>query len=173
MAARNAVVFCGCWILFVVSSALSHELYVAPDGKDPNPGTKDRPVATLIRARDLVRQLKGSVELVWGSAKQTVNGSVLDGLPRREYDGRISATQRSRLAAARRHRTHFPKDARKQPEPWLGGLPPRTAQARRQPRERRTTPSSSMATRGRYGYRLKPTKSSRSSSSASMPGQEA
>jgi len=34
------------------------ELYVAPDGHDANPGTKDRPFATLTRARDAVRQIK-------------------------------------------------------------------------------------------------------------------
>jgi Right handed beta helix region len=31
------------------------EFYVSPDGRDVNPGSKDRPVATLARARDVVR----------------------------------------------------------------------------------------------------------------------
>jgi len=34
------------------------ELYVSPDGHDANPGTKDRPFATLAHARDAVRQIK-------------------------------------------------------------------------------------------------------------------
>jgi len=34
------------------------ELYVSPDGRDANPGTKSRPFATLTHARDTVRQLK-------------------------------------------------------------------------------------------------------------------
>ncbi len=33
-------------------------LFVAPNGSDANPGTKERPFATLERARDAVRQLK-------------------------------------------------------------------------------------------------------------------
>ena len=40
----------------VPSSAL--ELYVAPDGDDANPGTKDRPFATVTWARDAVREAK-------------------------------------------------------------------------------------------------------------------
>ena len=37
------------------------EFYVAPDGNDGNPGTKERPFATLARARDAVREVKGRV----------------------------------------------------------------------------------------------------------------
>jgi len=36
----------------------SFRLYVSPDGSDANPGTKDRPFATLERARDAIRELK-------------------------------------------------------------------------------------------------------------------
>ena len=61
MMTRNLLVFCGCWMLFA-SSAWSAEFYVAPGGNDSNPGTKDRPVATLVRARDLVKQLKSQAE---------------------------------------------------------------------------------------------------------------
>ena len=35
--------------------------YVAPDGNDTNPGTIDRPLATLAGARDKVRNVKGDV----------------------------------------------------------------------------------------------------------------
>ena len=38
------------------------ELYVAPDGSDSNPGTKDKPLRTLDGARKTVRSLKGSVQ---------------------------------------------------------------------------------------------------------------
>ncbi|MGA2660073.1 MAG: hypothetical protein ABSH34_21430, partial [Verrucomicrobiota bacterium] len=34
------------------------DFFVAPTGNDANPGTADRPFATLERARDAVRQLK-------------------------------------------------------------------------------------------------------------------
>jgi len=58
MVTRSLRAFCGCWMLLAAASAWPAELYVGPDGKDSNPGTKDRPVATLVRARDLVRELK-------------------------------------------------------------------------------------------------------------------
>lgn len=41
-------------ILFLIP-AFGAEFYVAPNGSDRNPGTKDRPFATLERARDLLR----------------------------------------------------------------------------------------------------------------------
>jgi hypothetical protein len=34
------------------------EFHVAPIGNDANPGTKDKPFATLVRARDAIRTLK-------------------------------------------------------------------------------------------------------------------
>jgi len=37
-------------------SATVLEAYVAPDGNDQNPGSKEKPFATLIRARDATRQ---------------------------------------------------------------------------------------------------------------------
>lgn len=40
------------------TSSLALELYVAPDGHDTNPGTINRPFATLTWARDAVRQIK-------------------------------------------------------------------------------------------------------------------
>jgi hypothetical protein len=36
-------------------------LYITPDGSDRNPGTIDKPLATLGRARDAVREFKRSV----------------------------------------------------------------------------------------------------------------
>jgi hypothetical protein len=41
-----------------LASAPSAELYISPHGSDANPGTAQRPFATLSRARDAVRQLR-------------------------------------------------------------------------------------------------------------------
>ena len=48
--------------------------YVAPDGDDSGPGTKDRPFATLTRARDAVRELKSRSGLPAGGAAVLVRG---------------------------------------------------------------------------------------------------
>ncbi len=42
-------------LLAFAAQALAAEFWVAPNGKDANPGTKARPVSTLRRARDLAR----------------------------------------------------------------------------------------------------------------------
>ena len=42
-------------------SLVSPNLYVAPDGDDHNPGSIDKPFATLTRARDVVRQRKSHI----------------------------------------------------------------------------------------------------------------
>jgi hypothetical protein len=39
-------------------TAMAADFYVAPDGNDASPGTKEKPFATLARARDAVRQMK-------------------------------------------------------------------------------------------------------------------
>ena len=41
-----------------VTSASALTFYVAPNGKDSHPGTKDRPFATFERARDAIREVK-------------------------------------------------------------------------------------------------------------------
>jgi hypothetical protein len=43
--------------LLVGAAAWASDVYVAPDGKDANLGTKEKPFATLTRARDAARQL--------------------------------------------------------------------------------------------------------------------
>jgi hypothetical protein len=43
-------------------SASAMEIFVAPNGNDANPGTKERPLATLTRARDAVRQAKSNAK---------------------------------------------------------------------------------------------------------------
>lgn len=43
--------------------ALAGELYVSPEGDDAHPGSKDQPLRTLIRARDLARQQQGDITI--------------------------------------------------------------------------------------------------------------
>jgi len=47
-------------------SAASADFYVATTGSDENPGTKEKPFATLERARDAIRELKQAGELPSG-----------------------------------------------------------------------------------------------------------
>ena len=44
----------------VLAAEEKSEVYVAPDGNDSNPGTRELPLATLHGARDFVRELKTS-----------------------------------------------------------------------------------------------------------------
>ncbi|MBU0640893.1 MAG: right-handed parallel beta-helix repeat-containing protein [Planctomycetes bacterium] len=48
----------GLVLLVAISGADAEELYVAPNGADINPGTLERPLATLTAARDAVRALR-------------------------------------------------------------------------------------------------------------------
>lgn len=50
------------------------EFFVASDGSDQAPGTKQQPFATLQRARDAIRSLKGSGELPAGGVTVNVRG---------------------------------------------------------------------------------------------------
>lgn len=50
------------------------ELYVAPDGTDTAPGTREAPFATLERARDALRQLRQDGKLAPGGAAVIVRG---------------------------------------------------------------------------------------------------
>lgn len=52
-------------ITILCHSALGLGLYVAPDGNDANPGTKEKPLATLHRARDLLRTRRQQSEGKW------------------------------------------------------------------------------------------------------------
>lgn len=55
-------------------AATGAEFYVAPDGRDTNPGTRSKPFATLERARDAIRALtsSGLPKLVEGAGGATV-----------------------------------------------------------------------------------------------------
>ena len=64
--------------LFVVTSALTGaaaDLYVAPQGADTNPGTADKPFATIERARDAIRTMKKS-----GPTAENIVVHVRDGI---------------------------------------------------------------------------------------------
>lgn len=62
--------------LCVGAGAATRDVYVSPNGNDANPGTRDKPVATLESARELVRRHKGESVLpqpavtVWITAGQ-------------------------------------------------------------------------------------------------------
>ncbi len=43
-------------LMVVANLACGVELYVAPDGNDGNPGTKEKPFASITRARDAIRR---------------------------------------------------------------------------------------------------------------------
>ena len=47
-------------LALISTAAIAADFYVAPDGKDANPGTQAKPFATLERARDEVRTSKNS-----------------------------------------------------------------------------------------------------------------
>lgn len=61
-------------VLGLHAMARGAEFYVAPNGRDTNPGTQSKPFATLERARDAIRALAGSgqPELVGGAGGATV-----------------------------------------------------------------------------------------------------
>jgi hypothetical protein len=56
---------CCCLVVALLASSAwcvrGAELYVAPNGSDANPGTRERPFATLERARDAVRDIRRKV----------------------------------------------------------------------------------------------------------------
>lgn len=55
------------FILFIINSiAYGQDIYVSPQGNDANTGTKEKPVATLTAARDLIRQYKATKDLPKG-----------------------------------------------------------------------------------------------------------
>lgn len=50
-------------LLTVASVSLATELHVSPGGSDANPGTSDKPLASLVGARDAIRKLKARAPL--------------------------------------------------------------------------------------------------------------
>ena len=62
-------------LLLLASNAPAVDFYVAPSGNDANPGSMERPFATLAQARDAVRALKSK-----GPLDEPVRVNVADGL---------------------------------------------------------------------------------------------
>jgi hypothetical protein len=50
--------------LLLLIGRVGSDIFVSPAGDDANPGTRDRPVATLHRARDLAREIAGE-KTIW------------------------------------------------------------------------------------------------------------
>ncbi|MCX6997117.1 MAG: right-handed parallel beta-helix repeat-containing protein [Kiritimatiellaeota bacterium] len=59
-------------------TSAAREFHVAPGGSDADPGTKDKPFATLERARDAARQAKGSTVVLAQGAYRLTNTFALD-----------------------------------------------------------------------------------------------
>ena len=69
------------------------ELYVAPDGVDTQPGSQDKPIATLERVRDRIRELKRQSGLPPGSVTVYLRGGTYPrtqtfSLTAEDWDGR-------------------------------------------------------------------------------------
>jgi len=54
------------YFLCLVFAVDAQGIYVSKDGQDSNPGTSEKPVATLEAARDLVRQYRATNDLPKG-----------------------------------------------------------------------------------------------------------
>ena len=92
------LVILGLTLLVAISGAGAEELYVAPDGVDTNPGSFERPFATLTAARDAVRILRSrddrraaTITVSLRSGTYTLNESL-------ELDARDSGTNEAPIA---------------------------------------------------------------------------
>ena len=68
-------------LILACQGAMAATLFVAGDGSDANPGTEEKPFATLERARDEIRQRKAGGPLPAGGITVEVRGGVYE-LPR-------------------------------------------------------------------------------------------
>lgn len=76
MSVRIATFISAIWLC--PASSWSETLCVAPHGNDANPGTKDKPVATLERARDLIRERKSRGPLPAGGMTVEFSGGIYE-----------------------------------------------------------------------------------------------
>jgi len=65
-------------LVWVAASAGTTEYHLAPDGSDSNPGTQEKPFATLERAREQVRMLKAAGSLPSGGVTIVAAGGVYE-----------------------------------------------------------------------------------------------
>jgi hypothetical protein len=61
--------------MLFLSASFARDYYVATDGNDANPGTIEKPFATLEKARDTIRQLKARILTAGGIAVNLRHGS--------------------------------------------------------------------------------------------------
>ncbi len=53
-------------LICLLQGIYAQDIYVAVGGNNSHPGTKEKPVATLEAARDLIRQYKATHDLPYG-----------------------------------------------------------------------------------------------------------
>jgi len=75
---RLATVLAVVTLVFACQGASADTLYVAVTGDDTNPGTQDRPFATIERARDEIRKLKTAGSLPPGGVTVEVAGGAYE-----------------------------------------------------------------------------------------------
>lgn len=73
---RIRAIACIVLLLRSLAAAGGVDLYVAPNGNDANPGAKEKPFATLQRARDEIRRLKSAGPLPPGGCTVRLRGGV-------------------------------------------------------------------------------------------------
>lgn len=75
---RLAVILAAACVALGCRAASAATIYVAANGNDANPGTKDRPFATLQRARDEIRQRKAAGPLPAGGITVELRSGVYE-----------------------------------------------------------------------------------------------
>ena len=73
---RFNAIFLAALLVLELPRAAAIELYVAPNGSDANPGAKEKPFATLQRARDEIRRIKSAGPLAPGGCTVRLRGGV-------------------------------------------------------------------------------------------------
>jgi len=82
-----------CVVLIAASVCSAKELYVALDGNDANPGTREKPFATVEQAREAVRSLKQEGELPTGGVTVYLREGIYYLAQTLTFDQRDSGTQ--------------------------------------------------------------------------------
>lgn len=82
-----------CILLTIRGAGLTAEFYVAPDGKDTNPGTRAAPFGTLEAARDAIRKRRTDPRQPGGGATVWLRGGVYRITKTFELDERDSGTK--------------------------------------------------------------------------------
>jgi hypothetical protein len=78
MTTKAAAAFCVTVLALAASQACGETLYVSPDGSDANPGTKDKPLATLAGGRDAVGKIKSAAGLPPGGIVVQLAGGLYE-----------------------------------------------------------------------------------------------